>query len=302
MEKIKTKKNESEIVTFTEAIYPQKVKQEDYSKVEKYYFIKPQSLKLPFVIDDELKDKDKVKEVYNFIKGKKNRLNAVLKDFLILKLYRKCANRKGLSGHDDFNIDYIKMDKYINRLKLDYNATEKYVMSAIKKNLEEYEDIYHMMDRACYINDFILGVEQDLKVFKKKYYHDFKVPSIILFTNKQVREIEVIENEVEEELKKYKSLEEAYDYFIYNSGELILDTLNELVRIKDSGIVIDIHYFLQSDAIIKFDYNEWVDLITKILFVQSKIKGKAETTTTFDKLFVALEVRYIILSMKKELE
>lgn len=297
-----TKNQEHETITLKEISYPQVANKELYNLNHDFYFVKPDRSDIPIKFNKDAKDKDKIKEIHNYIKAKKVKLNAVIKDFLILKLYRKCANKKGLSGKDDFNLDYIKMEKYINRLKLDFSATEKYILSAIKKNLEEYEDIYHMIDMVLYVVDFISGIEKDLKAFKKNYYHDFKVPSIILFTNKQVREVEIIEREVDEELAKYKSIEQAYDYFIYNSGELILDTLNELIRIKDSGISIDIHYFLQSDAIIKFEYNEWVDLITKILFVQSKIKGKAETSAEFERLFVSLEVRYIILSMKKEME
>lgn len=262
---------------------------------EKFYFIKPSFQNFPFVIDKKLKPADKVKEINKFYHKLFSQIDRINKDFLILKLFKYCAKKD-----ENFNVEFIKIDKYLNKLKFDYNLIDKFTSVLYKKEDITEDEIDQLYNKVIYVCDFISGVTNDIKNLKKNYYREFKIPSLLTIQDKNSKELEEIIQEVENEIKKYKSISEAYDYFVYNSGDLLFDMVDELLLIKKTGIKIDRHYFLATDAILLFDYAEWVDLISRIKFVLGKVKGKAEINKKFLELYKVVEIRYIILSIYKE--
>lgn len=262
---------------------------------EKFYFIKPSFQNFPFVIDKKLKPTDKVKEINKFYHKLFSQIDRINKDFLILKLFKYCAKKD-----ENFNVEFIKIDKYLNKLKFDYNLIDKFTSVLYKKEDITEDEIDQLYNKVIYVCDFISGVTNDIKNLKKNYYREFKIPSLLTIQDKNSKELEEIIQEVENEIKKYKSISEAYDYFVYNSGDLLFDMVDELLLIKKTGIKIDRHYFLATDAILLFDYAEWVDLISRIKFVLGKVKGKAEINIKFLELYKVVEIRYIILSIYKE--
>ena len=262
---------------------------------EKFYFIKPSFQNFPFVIDKKLKPADKVKEINKFYHKLFSQIDRINKDFLILKLFKYCAKKD-----ENFNVEFIKIDKYLNKLKFDYNLIDKFTSVLYKKEDITEDEIDQLYNKVIYVCDFISGVTNDLKSLKKNYFREFKIPSLLTIQDKNSKELEEIIQEVENETKKYKSISEAYDYFVYNSGDLLFDMVDELLLIKKTGIKIDRHYFLATDAILLFDYAEWVDLISRIKFVLGKVKGKAEINQKFLELYKVVEIRYIIMSIYKE--
>ena len=183
-------------------------------------------------------------------------------------------------------------------LEVAYNMCKAKWMSDIPTITED--EIDQLYNKVIYVCDFISGVTNDIKSLKKNYFREFKIPSLLTIQDKNSKELEEIIREVENETKKYKSISEAYDYFVYNSGDLLFDMVDELLLIKKTGIKIDRHYFLATDAILLFDYAEWVDLISRIKFVLGKVKGKAEINQKFLELYKVVEIRYIIMSIYKE--
>ena len=262
---------------------------------EKFYFIKPSFQNFPFVIDKKLKPADKVKEINKFYHKLFSQIDRINKDFLILKLFKYCAKKD-----ENFNVEFIKIDKYLNKLKFDYNLIDKFTSVLYKKEDITEDEIDQLYNKVIYVCDFISGVTNDIKSLKKNYFREFKIPSLLTIQDKNSKELEEIIQEVETETKKYKSISEAYDYFVYNSGDLLFDMVDELLLIKKTGIKIDRHYFLATDAILLFDYAEWVDLISRIKFVLGKVKGKAEINQKFLELYKVVEIRYIIMSIYKE--
>lgn len=262
---------------------------------EKFYFIKPSFQEFPFKINKDQKPTDKVKQINKFYHDLFFQIEKINKDFLILKLFKYCAKKD-----ENYNIEFIKIDKYLNRLKFDYNLIDKFTSVLYKKEDITEDEIDQLYNKVIYVCDFISGVTNDIKNLKKNYYREFKIPSLLTIQDKNSKELEDIIVEVDNEIKKYKSISEAYDYFVYNSGDLLFNMVDELLLIKKTGIKIDRHYFLATDAILLFDYAEWVDLISRIKFVLGRVKGKTEINQKFLELYGIVEIRYIILSIYKE--
>ena len=282
------------VLSSIDDVYPRK------SKIvlpkEKFYFERPVFKNPTYKLNTNLSHKEQIDDMYSFFKKQNEKIEKLSKDLLILKLFKYSAKK-----NDNYNCDFINVDKYLNKLKFDYGLIDKFYNALYKKDLLTIDEIDQLYAKVVYISDFIAGLNQDIIDLKKNYYHEFKIPSLMICQNKSSSDLIKLIDNVEKELKGFKSLTEANDYYIFNSGELIYDMIDELLLIKNKGIVIERHYFLASDAVLKFEYSDWVDLLSRIKFVFSKIKGKVETSVKFKRLYEIIETRYMILSIYKEI-
>ncbi|MBO4667835.1 MAG: hypothetical protein J5666_06920, partial [Bacilli bacterium] len=141
----------------------------------------------------------------------------------------------------------------------------------------------------------------DIKNIKKKYFKEFKVSTIALVKDKSLEQIEDLIIRVDTELSKFKSLEEASDYITYNSGKLINDVVNGIVKAKKNVKgEISYYFFLQTSAIISFELSEWIELFVRINYVREKMKDNIVFSNSLTELYRELETRYAIMIIASE--
>lgn len=283
-----------ETIIIGDYVYPKKTSAK-FPK-EKLYFEKTSTIKPEYRLDKNDSPKEQFNKLLIYFKTLKSGVDKIIRDYLFLKMYKYVAIRD-----EYYNKDVFTIEKHINKLKGDYSIMEKYITMLFRKDILTENELDEMYGRVIYLSDFIEGLTNDISEFKKKHYKEFKMPSYFVIQDKTCKEIEEIIALIDGEIMKFKSIHEASDYYVYNSGQEISEAINELLKINQKGIVLDYHYFIKNDAIISFTYHEWIDLMTKFRYVFSKIKGKVELSKEFKELYKQIEVRFAIILIAKEL-
>lgn len=274
--------------------YPKKTSLK-YPK-DKLYFEKTVTIQPDFKLDKNDSYNEQFNQIMVHFNEIKPGIDKIVRDYLFLKMYKYVAKRD-----EYYNKDVFTTEKLINKLKGDYAITSRYIDMLKRKDYITSNDIDEMYNNVLFLNDFVKGLSKDITSFRKKHYKEFKMSSYFLVQDKSIQQIEELNSRIEEELKKFKNVTEASDYYIYNSGKEISDLINEILSINKKGVTLDYHYFIKNDAILCFTYPEWIDLMTKFKYVFSKIKGKVELTDKFKQLYSVIETRFAIILISKEL-
>ena len=274
--------------------YPKKTSLK-YPK-DKLYFEKTVTIQPDFKLDKNESCNEQFEQIMSHFKEIKPGIDKIVSDYLFLKMYKYVARRD-----EYYNKDVFIIEKLINKLKGDYAITNRYIDMLKRKEYITSKDIDEMYNNVLFLNDFVKGLSKDITNFRKKHYKEFKMSSYFIVQDKSIQQIEELSKRIDDEVKKFKNITEASDYFIYNSGKEISDLINEILNINKKGVMLDYHYFIKDDAIICFTYPEWIDLMTKFKYVFSKIKGKVELTDKFKELYNIIETRFAIILISKEL-
>ena len=112
-------------------------------------------------------------------------------------------------------------------------------------------------------------------------------------------EILTLTSKVDEELKRYRNITNACDYYTFNAGMEIQDTVNEFVKLNKKYPFITYKYFLDQSAIIVFNFQEWVELFVRFNYVLNRINNSDKTEKLISK-YQELEVKYTILLINSE--
>lgn len=274
--------------------YPKKTKQK-YPK-EKLYFEKTVTLKPIFELKATQSNNEKIILITKYLNNELPKIDKLIRDYLLLKMYKYIAKRD-----EYYNKDVFTIEKLLNRLKKDYLDTSKDMSLLKQKEFVSKEEIDIIYDKTLFLIDFVEGLQKDILNFQKKYYKEFKMLYYFTIQDKTNQEIEKIILKIDEEVKKFKNIKEASDYYIFNSGKEITDLINEILYVNKYGVKLDYHYFIKNDAIISFSYPEWLELMSKFQYVFSKLKNKVALTTKFNELYSVIEIRFLIILIAKEL-
>lgn len=263
---------------------------------DKLYREKTTIVKKEIVLDKSLSSNGQIKQIDSYFSVLETRKKQLLTNYLFLKLFRLSANKD-----DDFNKDILSLEKYINKFKTDYGIIFNLFLVMKNKSAVSLKEIDEAFDYIQNLFSFIKGLKDDLNVFQNKYFHEFKLSSYTFVRGKSVEEIEDLIERVDKELLKFKNIEEANDYCIYNSGNEITDVVNSLIKLKKKdNNSLGYHYFLNQDAIIAFKFNEWIELFIKFNFVLTKLGNSVMYTSDFKQKYRDLETRYAIVSIYSE--
>ena len=198
------------------------------------------------------------------------------------------------------------IEKYIIRLEKKYESLKKANNSLKRKRLVTEEMInelyYEVGDLESYYEDLI----EDINQYKKEYLPNLKMASYAFCNEKTSQELKDYRSYVVTEIDKYSSLQNAYDYICYHSGELITKTISHLIAFMKKGLTknyvsqFTMDYFLENEIIMYYDYPKWIALFSKINYV---IK-KSDKAIFADKNFIAsyqeLEYKYVVVLIYNE--
>lgn len=252
-------------------------------------------------ISDCLDKDDKLKKIGFELTAFEKKINELLHLYFFLKLFSKAALKDV-----EYNEKIIMLDKYVNQLKKQYEALKKNNNALKRKNIATDDEVDELFYKVSDIFDYCSGLKKDLDEIKKKYYPNIKMVSYTLCNSKTYQELDMLNNEINEELSSYKSLQEAYDFISYNTGELITETIEALLNFIKNGLTknyisnINMDYFIENEIIIYYDYEKWIKLMSKINYVLQKCDKSVYSDENFMIKYKELERKYLIILIYNE--
>ncbi|MDD3171220.1 MAG: hypothetical protein PHO86_02745 [Bacilli bacterium] len=211
-----------------------------------------------------------------------------------------------VTSSDNYQIDKLSIDKYVEQLVKQYESMKKANNSLKRKKIvtdEMVDEIfYQLSDLHVYYHDLI----DDLDKYKKSYYPNLKMASYTFCNEKTYNELIEYYDYVVEEINKYHSLQDTYDYICYNTGELITKTISGLISFMKKGLTknyvakFSMEYFLENEIIMYYDYPKWINLFSKINYVIKKSDKAIFEDKNFISNYQELEKKYIIVLIYNE--
>lgn len=290
-------KNDNILVISEEISYPKKTKK-IYDN-NKLYFENTKVFDSDYKLDRTSSVNSQLASMYEYFDKLERRLDKLNFNYIALKIYKQSSKKD-----DNFNNMFLSLDKYLNKLKRDYNFAEKFIMSFRRVDNSSpisISDVERIYETITYISDYVRDLELDINDFQTKYYKDFKLTDFLVLNGKNSLELDRLISDVESELLNHRNVSSASDYYTYNSGEIINEAINEILKVNNKGIFLDYHYFTKYDAIISLDFNDWVDLISRFKFVFGKLKGRVELSPKFKTLYKEIETRFLIIQINRKL-
>lgn len=242
-----------------------------------------------------------IEEVEEILDKYNKKIDSLFHTFYFLILFGRIAHKDG-----KYNSIMLSLDKEKNQIKKLYEN--------LKKKYDDYRknptnDLDNLLEESEYFVNYQKSLDKKLTDTQKKYYSKMKMPTYSACDGKTYLEVYALSQGVNEMIDEFKSVKEAGEYFIYNSGDLIVDTVNALVTsISNMGNTafkkeFSFSYFLKENFVLVMEYREWITLFSKIKQALKRIiRIEAFDNIKFKTLYEELEKRYIVVLMYNELE
>jgi hypothetical protein len=207
----------------------------------------------------------------------------------------------------DFEHQMNAIDKHIKRLENLHSAITEQVLILKSENTSSQETLKDVNEKIKEALLFHEGVSNILDDARNNYFNHLKIATLNVCLNRKNIELERMHRELVTFLKDYKSFDEAAQTIYYNSGQLIHQMIDELIKCliqhKNERYIkaYPTHYFLKTDVVITLSFPEWIELYNRIKFVmKSAMDAKLMHCLDFRKYFDQFELRYLILMINLE--
>jgi len=270
---------------------------------EEIYYERADFVDNKYNLKDCFDNKSKQQKIIESLDAYEKKSSTMLHKYFFLKLFMKAALKD-----QKFNEQMMILDKHINRIKKVFEDLRK--KTDVLKYLKDIGDL-ELEDVFIKINElyeFYRGLDKDVSKFQNTYYRHLKMTSFSICNDKTYQELDTISKNVNKMIDEYKSIQDTYDYIYYNSGELIVDTINSLVQcFENSGNAQYIStykydYFIESDFVVVLKFTEWIELFTKLRYVlRTANKVELFDYLQFKNYYQELEKRYIIMLITNEM-
>ena len=181
----------------------------------------------------------------------------------------------------------------LNKLNEDKDYVDEYIN-------EIYKDIDH-------VNENSLGLISRIDDERRNKFNLLKISSLAVILNKTGEELEKMDKRFSLFVNSFKSIEEASDYIFTNSGELVTNLVNSLVRCVESTNRDDFknkyntYYFLKSDVILWLSLSDWVEIYNKVRHATTVLRNvDIANYIDFTGYLEEFEIRYLVLMINEE--
>ena len=256
--------------------------------------------------EDEINLPASIEEVITLIDKEFSRLAKGYDNLLYNYYMCKFFSIAVLKDEEDY-IDMASLEKQMASIRELYDDIDARV-----KNLKEEKDYADNYLKQLYQDikhgyEIYLGLSSRVNETRRNKYNSIKISSLAAIINKTGEELEKMDKRFMLFLNSFKSLEEASDYIYVNSGELITNLVNSLVRCsqtankKEYQNLFNIYYFLKSDVILCLSLSEWVELYNKIRHCVNVLRGvDVANYIDFQNYLDEFEIRYLLLMINEE--
>lgn len=277
---------------------PEMPKDHQVTDLNEIYFahqnIKEESL------NDYFGENGKMVKIKDDYKKALENLEKILEKYYFLKLFKNAADKA-----NDFNVKMLTMDKYINQVKKYFMDLKKYRNAYSKKNIptdDETKDFYY---KICDFKKALVDIKDDLATFEKENYPKIKMSTYNACKGKTYQELENLANEVNNVITSYKTIEDAYDYVCYNSGNLVFETIESILKVieenpEKSKVRINKKFFFEDEIIMYLDYVGWIELFNKLQYLIQKCDASVFNDEVVSKNYQELEKNYLIVLIYNE--
>ena len=174
-----------------------------------------------------------------------------------------------------------------------------------KDYVDEYiNEIYKDID---HVNENSLGLISRIDDERRNKFNLLKISSLAVILNKSGEELEKMDKRFSLFVNSFKSIEEASDYIFTNSGELVTNLVNSLVRCVESTNREDFknkyntYYFLKSDVILWMSLADWVEIYNKVRHSTTVLRNvDIANYIDFTSYLEEFEIRYLVLMINEE--
>ena len=273
------------------------------AKDEEIYFERVEFSKDKYSLSDCKTLDDKRDKLISLSDRFEKKTLKVYHDHSFLRLFSRSALKD-----NKFNEKMIILEKQINRLKKMFDDLKRKVdlIKYVELNDSEVDNIMILVNE---VYTFLSEIESELIDIKDKYFKHLKVPSYSICSDKSYQELDNINKSINTIIEEYKNFSDAYDYIYYNSGGLIVDTINALMECIENSNNEELkknytyEYFLSSDYVISISFAEWIELFTKIKYIM-RVASKVELFDylKFKDLYAELEKVYILMLIYNEIK
>ncbi len=265
------------------------------------YFEKANQVKNYHFSSKNLNQDEKRAKINADLAGFEEKLIAMLHLYHFLNLFSLA-----MEGKEKLSIIQKEIDKYVIQFEEKFEALKKANNSLKRKKILTEEMVnelyYEVGDLVTYYDDLI----EDINQYKKEYFQSLKMASYAFCNEKTYQELKEYYQYVTSEIDKYSSLQDAYDYVCYHSGELITNTITNLLAFMKKGLTknyvsnFTMDYFLENEIIMFYDYPKWISLFSKINYVIKKSDKAIFTDKNFMTSYQELEYKYIMVLIYNE--
>lgn len=219
----------------------------------------------------------------------------LLRQYFILVLFKRSVR-----DTESFLNDFELINSYLEKFKKIFNDTKK-VKQILTIDMPE-ASIVNAYYKVSDLSDIIDQLTLELKSFENHYYPKLKMTSYNMIKDKTKEEVEKMANVVNDYINTFATLDEAYDFVMYNSGTLITDCVSELcneINKLDEGS-IDVSYFIGEDVVVYISYTDWINLYSRLQYVFDRIDKKILKIETLAQKLSELEIRYLVVLIYNE--
>lgn len=241
---------------------------------------------------------ERIQKTHQNFKLCQKKLEDLYRKYYILQLFEKTTNME-----ESFYEDFKMMDNYLLKTQSYFDDVKK-INNQLTGDMPS-SSIVDGYYKVCDLLDVLDEVKGELNRFEKHYYPEFKMTSYNTIKDKTKDEIKKLAKAVNEYIDGYNSLQDAYDFICYNSGDNVVETVgefvNELKKKQDKlKIRIEKEIFLQSDVVMFMDYLDWVNLFSKFQYVFERVDRSMYKSEKVDNLLNELLIRYLVVLVYNE--
>ncbi len=226
------------------------------------------------------------------------KLKEIDRNISILSLFIK-TTLETEEFYEDFNV----VKGYVDRCK-------GYFKEALNRKPTVTVDspsgsIVDMFYEVSDLLDALTEVSKEVKSFEAHYYPKMKMTTYNAIKNLSNSEIDKLTKDVNSYIETFDSLTDASDFISYNSGDLVVSTVAELIsELKKNRALVKINlekeYFLASDVILFMDLIDWINLFSRLQYVFERVDKALYKSEKLDGMLNDLLIRYLVVLINNE--